>query len=295
MKKNNLNQKKPIAVKNNVSLIIMFSIFWSPLSFSLGCDHLDSAQKIQDFVRQSQQSNPFLRDQLSTWISVSPCQGSACDKANKKQRKKQKEKFHLLHLDENKRIRSFYGIHKNQCVIHRGERSYLCQACSKNTNSECRSFASADSDNRRIQGTNIDLDDFSLLERPEQVSTCTEFPSKKDIFKITTQLKSEGSKFDKVITYYNKAKKTPVLLNFYKAGILRKVYRFFPKSYLQIGDEWVASAIRVRSTSGSEKKYDFETQVRILKNKNKQPQIFLNANVDPALKGQEIELLFNTQ
>ena len=86
----------------------------------------------------------------------------------------------------------------------------------------------------------------------------------------------------------------PITINYFAEGVLRKVYRFFPKYYVRIGDEWIATIIRVRSTRGSEKQYVFETQMRVLKSKKGAPRLFVDPSRDPQLKGYDISSLFFT-
>ena len=85
-----------------------------------------------------------------------------------------------------------------------------------------------------------------------------------------------------------------MMINFYAEGVLRKVYRFFPKYYIKLGKNWLATIIRVRTTQGSEKKYLFETQLRVLTNKNNELRLYLDPAADPNLKGYNVKSLFFT-
>jgi hypothetical protein len=62
-----------------------------------------------------------------------------------------------------------------------------------------------------------------------------------------------------------------------------------------VKEEWIAAVTRVRTTAGKEKKYTFETIVKIKKNKKKQYQIYLDPATDPALKKANFETIFNIE
>jgi len=118
-----------------------------------------------------------------------------------------------------------------------------------------------------------------------------------NFFKIESKIKDGSGKtdgnYDRVVGFYDKKKGVPILMNFYAEKILRKVYRFFPKYYVKVGSQWFSSVMRVRTTSGSEKKYIFETLTHVDKKKGKL-KLYLQISDDPDLKNVPPESLFST-
>ena len=99
--------------------------------------------------------------------------------------------------------------------------------------------------------------------------------------------------YDRVVGFYDKKKGVPILLNFYAEKVLRKVYRFFPKYYVKVDNQWFSSVMRVRTTLGNEKKFIFETLTHVAKKKGRL-KLYLQISDDPDLKNVPTESLFST-
>ena len=263
-----------------LSIIIMSS---GP-TWAVDCKELDTNEKIKAFVKKSQDSNPLRRENVSTRFDM---------RTNEKGKKK-KELIHSLRMIDRKRSFFMKGKNAPQCFITLEERDYRCARCGALTNSECRSFKSSENSNA-IRGTNIDLGDFDLITDDDHESVCNNVKNNKKVIKLTTNRISGDSPYEKIISYYVKDKEVPITMNYFADGVLRKVYRFFPKYYIQVKGEWIAAVTRVRTTAGKEKKYSFETIIKIKKNKKKKYLIFLDPPEDPSLKKANFETIFNVQ
>ena len=256
----------------------------SGAAWAVDCLELDTNEKIKAFVKKSQNSNPLKRENVSTRF----------DLKTKEQGKKKTELIQSLRMGDRKRSFFVKGKNAPQCFITLGERDYRCSKCRALTNSECRSFKSSEN-SQVIRGTNIDLSDFDLITDDDHESVCNDVKNNKKFIKLTTMRISGDSPYEKIISYYVKDKEVPITMNYFAEGVLRKVYRFFPKYYIQVKEEWIAAVTRVRTTAGKEKKYTFETIVKIKKNKKKQYQIYLDPATDPALKKANFETIFNIE
>jgi hypothetical protein len=267
------------------AIILLFILSFPLSAHSINCKDLDSNEKIINFVKKAQDSNPLLRKNCSAKIEIIPCQGKGCLKKN---RKKLKETLHLVKMNNSSRIFSLKGPNARQCVVSRQDRQFLCLECDMQSNNQCRSYNSEDT---LIRGTNIDLNDFKWLIAADQQSECKEIPDKPGYFKIITT-PAQITTYGKAISFYDKKKEVLVTCNFFSDQILRKVYRFFPKYYKKIDNVWISTAARVRTTQGSEKKYIYETLIRVIKGANK--IIYLDPKKDPQLKGINYNVLFST-
>ncbi|MBF0349752.1 MAG: hypothetical protein HQM11_01915 [SAR324 cluster bacterium] len=275
-------------------MILTLLISLIPFSvWAIGCKDLDTQEKIQAFVKQSKESNPLLREKLSAHLRMSPCEGQECAAANLAIRTSKIERAHIVQDGGYKRVNFVQGKTAPQCVVSRGERSFLCAECEIAANTECTSFQ-ANQSSSTIRGTNIDTDDFKLLDDPNYESVCEEQEKAPEYVKITTRKKAGDSQYELVIAYYHKQKKVPVLISYYISNVMRKVYRFFPQFYYQISGEWMATVVRVRSTQGNEENYVFETQIDITKDASGKYQVYLDMKQDPVLQTAGSSVLFLT-
>ena len=273
---------KPIYI---IALVLM-SLLPSTL-FGIGCKKLNTPKKIAAFLVESQRSNPLLRKNVSVSLEISACEGKVCKK--KKLRASKKELLHFQRIGKNRRVFFAKGPNAPRCVILRGNRQYVCSQCRKNANENCRSFPSDDSS--LLPGTNIDLADFELLTQGVKSSKCSELKKQPNYFKIDLSRKAKG--YDRIVAYYDKKKKVPITMNFFSSKVMRKVYRFFPKYYIRVENQWFSTVLRVRTTQGKEKSYVFETLVHVAK-EGKKLRLFTDALRDPHLKGVSADSLFMT-
>ena len=275
-------KKKPFCI---IALVLM-SLLPNPI-FGIGCKQLNTPKKIAAFLVESQRSNPLLRKNVSVSLEISACEGKVCKK--KKLRASKKELLHFQRIGKNRRVFFAKGPNAPRCVILRGNRQYVCSQCRKNANENCRSFPSDDSS--LLPGTNIDLADFELLTQGVKSSKCSELKKQPNYFKIDLRRKAKG--YDRIVAYYDKKKKVPITMNFFSSKVMRKVYRFFPKYYIRVENQWFSTVLRVRTTQGKEKSYVFETLVHVAK-EGKKLRLFTDALRDPHLKGVSADSLFIT-
>lgn len=269
-------------------MLLLGVLIWIVLSaqgaWAINCKELDTDPKIKAFIKKTRESNPLNRENVS----------SRMDMTTKEKGKKKTEQLHNLRMKDKKRTVFLKGKNAPMCMVTLGKRDFKCNECTLLSNSQCRSYKSSEK-STTIRGTNIDTADFDLLESRDFHSVCEEIPRKPGYLKIISKKVSGDSGYDKIISFYDKKREVPVINNYFARKVLRKVYRFFPKYYIQLKNEWVATVTRVRTTRGSEKKYTFETLIKVLKNKNKQYQIYLEPAKDPALKQANMRLIFNTK
>ena len=273
---------KPFCI---IALVFM-SLLPSTL-FGIGCKQLNTPKKIEAFLVESQRSNPLLRKNVSVSLEISACEGKVCKK--KKLRASKKQLLHFQRIGKNRRVFFAKGPNAPRCVILRGNRQYVCSQCRKNANENCRSFPSDDSS--LLPGTNIDLADFELLTQGVKSSKCSELKKQPNYFKIDLRRKAKG--YNRIVAYYDKKKKVPITMNFFSSKVMRKVYRFFPKYYIRVENQWFSTVLRVRTTQGKEKSYVFETLVHVAK-EGKKLRLFTDALRDPHLKGVSVDSLFIT-
>ena len=269
-------------------LVLSMLLFWGIMSaqsaWAVSCKELDTDQKIKAFVKKAKESNPLNRENVSTHLEMT----------TKKKGQKKIEQLHSLRLKDKKRTVFLKGKNAPICAISLGKRDFKCNECTLLSNSQCRSFKASEK-STTIRGTNIDTNDFQMLENKDFTSVCHEIPKKPNYLKIVSRKVSGDSLYDMVVSFYDKKREVPVITNFSAQKVLRKVYRFFPKYYIQLKDRWISTVTRVRTTKGSEKKYTFETMIRVLKTKKKKYQIYLDPKKDPALKNANMQLIFNTK
>ena len=204
---------------------------------------------------------------------------------------KKKQTVHSLRLKDNKRSFFISGENAPKCSITKGDRDFICSECTYTANTLCRSYK-GDESSTKIKGTNIDTNDFELLDSPDYVNSCHK-AKKKGYIKIVSKKVAGKSVYDKIISYYDVAKNVNVKSNYYVTGVLRKVYQFFPKYYTLIKGEWVSTVSRIRTVNGKLKNYSFETIVTVKKNGKGGHLLYLTPKEDPKV-GKRISTIFNT-
>ncbi|MCH8844164.1 MAG: hypothetical protein IID61_14485 [SAR324 cluster bacterium] len=263
-------------------------------AMAVDCSELDTAAKTRQFMERARNANPLGRDRLSVYLEMSPCEEEGCSKSQRAKRIALIQNIHLLRVGDKRRAYVMEGPSSGQCVISRDIRDYICSQCDATSNIDCRSIV-RDSSSGRIMGTNIDVNDFDMLIDGRSTTKCSDHPQDANFMVLEVLAdKSSESEYDRIVTVFDKKKEVPITINYFAEGVLRKVYRFFPKYYVRIGDEWIATILRVRSTRGSEKQYVFETQMRVLKSNKGVPRLFVDPSRDPQLKGYDISSLFFT-
>jgi len=243
-------------------------------------------------MNKSNQSSPLLQKNISVTLILDACEGKQCK--SKSKRAAQKETLRILKFDNKRRIYAEKGPNSPSCVIQRGGRRFVCSSCGVVSNENCRSFSSDGSS--IFPGTNIDTEDFTLAASAENEMKCSKLKNPK-FFKIETLIKNDSAEneqtYDKVLSFYDKKKGVPIMMNFYADKVLRKVYRFFPKYYVKVDGQWFSTVMRVRTTLGKEKKFIFETLTNVDK-KNGKLKLYLDISDDPELKNVPPESLFST-
>lgn len=261
-------------------LLLTVSLLLSA-SWAISCKELDTDKKIRTFVKKTYESHPLLRENTSSTMMI---------KTNERGTKKQ-QVVHSVRLKETKRSYFIKGENAPKCSVTKGDRDFLCSECSYTSNTLCRSYQ-GDESSTRIKGTNIDTNDFKLLESPDFHNTCYKAKSKGYI-RIVSKKVSGKSAYDQIISFYDVQKNINVKSNYYSEGILRKVYQFFPKYYTLIKGEWVSTVSRVRTVNGNPNKYSFETLINVLKDKKGDYLLYMTPKDDPKI-GSRISTLFNT-
>lgn len=175
-------------------------------------------------------------------------------------------------------------------VTQKKDTEFKCNECTLFTNAQCRSYKDT-SESTTIKGTNIDTADLDLPESPDFNNTCV--PVKPGFFKIVSTKQKGDAKYDMIDTFYEGKRELMVVANFMAEGALRKVYRYFPKYYVQVDNDWMSMVSRVRTVAGNEKKFSFETMV-IIEKSGKSFKLFLDPKKDPGLKRMNFNLIYNT-
>ena len=272
------------------TLLIVFGL--QNYASAVSCKDLNTKDKINKFLIKSNQSSPLLQKNISVTLILDACDGKECKSKNK--RAAQKETLHIIKLDNKRRIYVEKGPNAPRCVIQRGGRRFVCSSCGVVSNESCRSFPSDGS--TIFPGTNIDTADFTLTGGTENEMSCSKLKNPK-FFKIETLIKNDsaenGQTYDRVMSYYDKEKGVPIMMNLFSEKVLRKVYRFFPKYYVKVEGQWFSTVMRVRTTLGKEKKFIFETLTNVDK-KNGKLKLYLDLSDDPELKNVPPESLFST-
>ncbi len=259
-----------------LSLSLLLSASWA-----ISCKELNTDKKIRDFVKKTYESHPLLRENTSSTMLI---------KTNERGSKKQ-QMVHSVRLKEKKRSYFIKGENAPKCSVTQGERDFICSECSYTSNTLCRSYK-GDESSTKIKGTNIDTNDFKLLESPDYVNSCVK-AKKKGYLKIISKKVGGNSAYDKIISYYDVQKNINVKTNYYVENVLRKVYQFFPKYYTLIKGEWVSTVSRVRTVNGKLNNFSFETLINVTKDKKGNHLLYMTPKDDPKI-GSRISTLFNT-
>ncbi|MBS1255208.1 MAG: hypothetical protein MAG581_01008 [Deltaproteobacteria bacterium] len=274
-----------------LAIILLFFVIPGS-AHAVGCKELNSPKKIKSFIKKSHLSSPLQRKNISLAMILDACEGKVC--RSKSKRAAQKETLRILRLENKRRIFAEKGPNAPRCIIQRGARRFVCSSCGVVSNESCRSFPS--DEGTIFPGTNIDSADFDFVSGNVKKMKCSKLKNPK-YFKIETLIdvkSGENDKsYDRVLSYYDKEKEVPIMVNFFAEKVLRKVYRFFPKYYVKVGGQWFSTVMRVRTTQGSEKKFVFETLTHVDKKKGKL-KLYLDLSDDPALKNVPFESLFST-
>ncbi|MDH5751839.1 MAG: hypothetical protein OEZ59_05415 [Deltaproteobacteria bacterium] len=260
---------------------------------ALSCADLDSEEKIKAHIERSSETNPLWRENLSVYLEVSPCEKEVCSREKLKERMALIQNIHFLRAGERRRVVVLSGPEAPQCVINRDNRNFICSQCDSTTNRQCRSVVQ-DSASGRIRGTNIDLSDWDIFQGKDYQTTCLAGTPEGDSIQLESRRVQGQHTYERIVSSFEKERGVLQSIEFFSEGVVRKVYRIFTKYYIRIGDDWVATIFRVRSTVGSEKDYLFETQVRILPDETNKPTLYLDPSLDPKLKGYDINSLFFT-
>lgn len=278
-------------MKTTFIIIVLLSFAYT--AFGIDCSELKTQDQITTFIEQSKNSNPLMNAQFSALIELDICEGKACRKKDREQRVKSKQVLHIVKKGDNQRVRFIKGKKVPQCFLNRGEREFRCGYCEEMVNSDCRSHKNDDS-SRTIPGTNIDRDDFDLLTGPNYRSLCQILPTAPAYFKIISTRTQGGSPYNEIISFYEKKRAIPIIVSFFAKRRLRKVYRFFPKQYSQIDGNWYSTIFRARTVNGEEKRFIFETKVKVLRGKAKAFQFYTNPKTDPLIYGVSDHELFKS-
>lgn len=262
---------------------IALSIACMSSLFAADCSELDTDAKIKVFIKESRETNPLLKKNVSTSLHI---------KTNDNGVKKE-QGIHSLRQEGKKRAFFLSGENAPKCSITKNERDFMCNECTFTSNELCRSYKQ-DEDSTVIRGTNIDTKDFDLMESKDFTNVCYPVPKNPKYIKIVGKKISGESEYEKIISFYDKNKKIPVTMNMFSEAVLKKVYRSFPKYFKQIDGDWTATVTRARTVMGSEKKYTFETLSFVKKDTNKKHLLYTKPEMDPLLKGVDLNLMYNT-
>ena len=263
-------------IKLLLSLSLLLGAAWAT-----SCKELNTDQKIRAFVKKTYEAHPLLRENTSSTLSI---------KTNEKNTKK-KQTVHSVRLKENKRSFFIKGENAPKCSVKKGDRDFICSECTYTSNTLCRSYK-GDESSTKIKGTNIDTNDFKLLESTDYTNSCHK-TKKKGYIKIISKKVAGNSVYDKIISYYDVTKNVSVKTDYFSEGVLRKVYQFFPKYYMQIKGEWVSTVSRIRTVNGNLKNFSFETLINVNKDKKGKHLLYLTPKEDPKVSSR-ISTLFNT-
>ena len=273
-------------------IYLILLILLLPLSVkAIDCGDLKSQGEIRNFTQRSKASNPLMNENFSALIELDACEEELCRQKNRIQRVTGKQLLHIVKKGENQRVRFIKGKNSPQCYLNRGEREFRCGSCEEAVNSDCRSHKN-DNSSTKIPGTNIDRDDFDLLKGQNYQSLCQKLPTAPAYFKILSTRIQGDSPYNEIISFYEKKREIPIIISFLVQGRLRKVYRFFPKQYSRLDGNWYSTIFRARTVKGDEKRFVFETLIKVLKGNAKQFQFYSKPEKDPLIKGVSDHELF---
>ncbi len=271
-------------------LFLLMSLLASPQSiFALDCSQLRTSEEIRQHMLQAKETIPVHRSEISVRLNVSPCERQECSKENIAQRKNKASEIHIVRKDQYSRSFFVDGRNYPVCLINKSKRKFRCSECNYKYSSQCRTYSTSTS----IDGTNLDSEDLYSLGSDDFKYSCQTLKKIPSYFKIVGDKLKGDSPYDQVQEFFEKKRGLLVKIDYYKAGILRKTYRIYPKQYVKIKDKWIATKIRVRTTEGKESRYIFETVLIASKEKGKF-MIFLDPTKDPLLKNTVMDDLFIT-
>jgi hypothetical protein len=270
-------------MRNNLLISLFLCGLFSGQILAADCNDLNDVDKIRDFVNRAKIANPLLRPNLSSLFEIKTREGD----------ERHKSLMHLLKKEGQQRLFFVQGDHAPACVIKQKTRETWCNRCETLSSTDCRVMKSDESVSR-IRGTNIDLEDFDLLVDEHYQTLCEPVKGKDKFLKITLTQAGGKSPYDKIISYYDKQREVPITINLFSNQILKKVYRFFPKYMILLDGQWISAVARVRSVTGKEKNFSFETLVYVKKDGDDY-QLYLRPEKDPILKGTPIDMLFRTE
>ena len=260
---------------------------------AIDCDDLKSQGEIRNFIQLSKTSNPLMNQNFSALIELDTCEGELCRQKNREQRVNSQQVLHLVKKGANQRVRFIKGKNTPQCYLNRGDREFRCGSCTEAVNSDCRSHKN-DNNSTKIPGTNIDRDDFDLLKSQDYQSLCQKLPTAPAYFKILSTRLQGNSPYNEIISFYEKKREIPIIISFFVESRLRKVYRFFPKQYSRIDGSWYSTIFRARTVNGEEKRFVFETLIKVLEGKTDQFQFYTKPEKDPLIHGVSDHELFKS-
>ncbi|MBF0239862.1 MAG: hypothetical protein HQM12_19350 [SAR324 cluster bacterium] len=266
-----------------LGLLMSMMLLLPANTWAVTCAELDNNEKIVEFSKKAREHNPLFRKQISSMLDIKTTEEG----------KKAKSMLHNLRMDERKRTYVVKGKDAPMCMVTVGSRDFKCNECTQLTNSQCRSYKS-DENSTTIQGTNIDKKDVELMEDPNFQSKCVDDPEQPDYIKIESTRIGGDSPYDSIESYYDKEKEVNISMSFLADKILRKVYRYFPKYYIQIEGEWMSTVSWVRTVKGREDQPTFETMIVVKKDDSKKYMIYNDPKTDPILKGLDFGTVYNT-
>ncbi len=261
----------------------------SSFAWAVSCQDLDTQEKMRAFLAESRQANPLFKDQFSAQLTVSPCEKENCSKKNIAKRKEKESTIHSMRLGEERRTFFMAGKDHPICVVSKGIRQFKCSDCGATFNDQCRSFNTSTA----IEGTNIDSIDMELLVDPNFELSCKPVPKSTKFFVVEAIKKSGDSPYDKIAVYHEGARGVMIQIRYFAQNVLRKVYRLSLKQFIQVNEEWVSTDIKVRTVQGSEKKYTFETRIKVVRDNGKHVA-YPDPTADPYLDGTPMNVLFST-
>jgi hypothetical protein len=245
------------------------------------CANLDTNEKVHKYIIDTMQLNPITKDNSSMSLEIK----------TKQKRTRTAKDIHMIRNGENKRIFFTSGEFYPKCLISKGDKNYRCGECTYSTNSFCREQKDERS-GTKVAGTNIDLDDFDISHIKDYTSKCSPIRRRRNYIQIESINTGEKRKYNKIVSIFEIKRNLPIVRNFYEGKTLKKVYRFFPKDYKKVNNQWMATVMRVRSVNGKERKYEFETIVKIKRNSKYKYLFYDKIEKDTLLEGASVDSLF---
>ena len=267
--------------------------FWFiPTLLWAQCPGMGSPNELSKLLARLKSTNPLMLENYSLVFEISACEKEVCLEENQAQRLSQRAVIHLVKLGEKTRVRFLKGPDAPQCLLRVEGRDYKCIHCGDQDNQNCRAFAQEGS-KTRLQGTNLDRADFDFLEDANRVNLC-EVLKDGQYWKITASQKTEPTLYPIIEIYLDPKRETPLLVRFFTDQGLFKVYRFFPKYYIQKDQKWVSTWFQVRNVSGREDQFQFETSFKILKGPSQDWRLYFDTSTDPMIGQAKEDELFKT-